>query len=530
MISLESQAEKKGLSYAAMLANAGLALAEVVQNRYFRRPYPKVIGLVGSGNNGGDTLVALTHLSRWGWKTQGFLVKQRNEQDMLVGEYQKSGGELLSLIDEKSFLTLRNNVFEADCILDGILGTGIKLPLRGEAQEALVFLSKLKDLPPVIAVDCPSGVDCDNGEADAACLPAELTVCMAAVKKGLLQQPALDFCGEILAVDIGLAQKLPAWKGISTEVVDADMVAGFLPARPADGHKGTFGTAVIAAGSINYCGAVVLAARAAYRIGVGLVTVAIPGAIYDTLAGHMPETTWLILPHTQGVFNGEAAGVLYPNLEKVDALLIGPGWGQDNETLAFLRNLLTKQELASGKGQMGFGGMENSTNSSSKVLPKLVIDADALKLLSKINDWEKKIEGAAVLTPHPGEMAVLTELDRDEIQADRVNIACEYAKRWNQVVVLKGAVTVVANVDGKCALIPIAAPSLATAGTGDVLAGMITGLLAQGVEPYQAAQAGAWLHARSGMLAKEMVGSGISVIANDVIDALPKVLKQTGGV
>ena len=244
----------------------------------------------------------------------------------------------------------------------------------------------------------------------------------------------------------------------------------------------------------------------------------------------MPETTWLILPHTLGVFNGEAAGILKDNLERVKALLIGPGWGQDPETLAFLRNLLTDQRSMPKKGQLGFGAMENLSGTSRKSLPNMVIDADALKLLAKIDEWEKLIERKAVLTPHPGEMAVLTGLNIKEIQAQRQNIASEYARQWGQVVVLKGAVTVVANADGDCTLIPIASPALATAGTGDVLAGMITSLLAQGVEPYKAAKAGAWLHARAGMLAGSRIGSNASVIASDVIDVLPEVLKQTGGV
>ena len=186
-----------------------------------------------------------------------------------LARIKRGGGELFILKDAESFSLLKQHVLETDYLLDGILGTGVKLPLRGKAKEVLTCLSDLIDLPSVIAVDCPSGVDCDSGDADKACLRAELTVCMAAVKKGLLQQPALDFCGEILAVDIGISESLPAWKNISTEVVDARAAAECLPDRPADAHKGTFGTAMISAGSINYCGAVLLAAKAAYRMGAG---------------------------------------------------------------------------------------------------------------------------------------------------------------------------------------------------------------------------------------------------------------------
>ena len=172
---------------------------------------------------------------------------------------------------------------------------------------------------------------------------------MAAVKAGLLKQPALDLCGEICAVDIGLPEDLPAWADVEIEVMDAITAAANLPERPADSHKGTFGACMIAAGSVNYCGAVLLAASAAYRMGAGLVRIAVPGAIYDTLAGQLAEATWLILPHTQGAINGEAAKIVRANLERVNALLLGPGWGQAVETRQFLENLLTGQNVRNKK-------------------------------------------------------------------------------------------------------------------------------------------------------------------------------------
>ena len=176
-------------------------------------------------------------------------------------------------------------------------------------------------------MDCPSGVDCDSGKAAKECLRAELTVCMAAVKAGLLEQPALGLAGEICTVEIGLGDDLPAWAGADVEVMDACTAAENLPERPADSHKGTYGTCLIAAGSVNYCGAALLAARAAYRMGTGLVRVGVPGAIYDTLAGQLAEATWLILPHTNGVINSEGAKVVWKNLDRVNALLIRAGLG-----------------------------------------------------------------------------------------------------------------------------------------------------------------------------------------------------------
>ena len=193
-------------------------------------------------------------------------------------------------------------------LLDGILGTGITLPLRGEIPEVLSIVSSQKKKPFIVAVDCPSGVDCDSGEAAKECLKADLTVCMAAVKQGLLKYPAHRFVGELAVVDIGLPRSLPAWNDVKGEVMAASKAAALLPPRPEDAHKGTFGTCMVAAGSVNYCGAALLAAEAAYRVGAGLVRVAIPGAIYDTIAGRLPEATWLVLPYTDGVINADGAG------------------------------------------------------------------------------------------------------------------------------------------------------------------------------------------------------------------------------
>ena len=530
MVALEKEADKKGLTYKQMMANAGLGLARIVNKRYFKGKSSCVLGLVGSGNNGGDTLVALKYLAEWGWQTRAYLVKERKQDDELLSAYQNIGGEIYSFADDENQTDLRKLALDCDCIMDGILGTGVKLPLRGQVKKALSQIALKKGLPPVIAVDCPSGVDCDSGEVSEACLRAELTVCMAAVKQGLLKQPALDFTGEIIVVNIGLFDDLSAWKGIDTEVIDAQWTAHHLPGRPVDGHKGTFGTCMLIAGSINYCGAVLLASRAAYRVGAGLVRAAIPGAIYDAVAGQLPDATWLMLPHTMGVINEEGVKVLSENLERVDCILAGSGWGLEPETLNFLRKLLKTTIVKTRQDPFGFEVTEGKSRSADMhPLPSMVIDADGLKLLAKIKGWEKKLEQTAVLTPHPGEMAVLTGLEVEKIQADRVEIASRYARLWGHVVVLKGALTVIAAPDGRKAIIPVANSALAVAGSGDVLAGMICGLIVQGMDAYCAAAAGAWLHAQAGLAALEILGNPASVLASDIIQGIAPVLTKTGG-
>jgi NAD(P)H-hydrate epimerase len=528
MITVEREANKRGLGYDQMMMNAGAALAEVIQERYGHTQTRNILGLIGSGNNGGDTLIALSELIEKGWQVAAYLVKSRKKNDPLVLSIIENYGQVISIDEDASFNELRELIIKSDIVLDGILGTGFKLPLRKTVFAPLQVFSEFDILPEIVAVDCPSGVDCDTGKVAEETLHADLTVCMAAIKKGLLKFPAFGYVGEIVVVDIGLPKNLQEFKNIHTSVVDQDMVCTILPARPLDAHKGTFGTCMIVGGSTNFCGAVLLSTESAYRIGAGLVRAAIPGAIYDAIAGQVPECTWIVLPHSMGVINSDASAVIQENLNRVGVMLIGPGVGQEKETLDFLKDLLRFKETHTEKAAIGFSSQSKIVKKTKRLTqPTLVFDADALKLLPNIKNWYQMLKQIAVLTPHPGEMAELTGLTIDEVQKDREGVVKKFAAKWGHVVVLKGAVTIIASPDGKAAFIPIATPALASAGTGDVLSGMITGLIAQGMKVFDAAVAGAWLHARAGVAAAIKQGQTISVTASDVIDQIPFVLKDT---
>ncbi|MDO9546172.1 MAG: NAD(P)H-hydrate dehydratase [Pelolinea sp.] len=526
MLDLEKEANDSGLGYDQMMLNAGSALADVIHERYGSGQQKHILGLIGSGNNGGDTLIALSKLIEKGWLAAAYLVNERKQKDALITKLIEMNCDVVPIKEDPSFERLRKLIDHTDLILDGILGTGIKLPLRKSISEVLQVFAGMENMPDIVAVDCPSGVDCDTGEAAEDTLSADLTVCMANVKKGLLKFPAFEYVGEIACVDIGLPENLSGYANMHSSVVDQMMVRKMLPSRPLNAHKGTFGTCMIVGGSINYCGAVILSARSAYRVGAGLVQAAIPGCIYDAIAGQVPECTWVVLPHSMGVIGSSASATLQENLERVDAMLVGPGMGQEKETLDFIKELLRFKETGSGKLTLGFSQhprMEKTTHLFTQ--PSLVFDADALKLISHIEKWYQLPEKIAVLTPHPGEMAILTGMTVEEIQKDRESIAREFAQKWGHVVVLKGAVTIVAAPDGHSFFIPIATPALASAGTGDVLAGMITGLLAQNISAIDAAVAGAWLHAQAGLAAEKSNGQNVSVTAGDVINQIPFVLK-----
>lgn len=505
MRDIEKEADANVLPYAEMMENAGIGLADIVNEIAFDNEWESVLGLVGPGNNGGDTLVALTHLAEEGWHVCAYLVK-RKKQNELVDRLLEAGGEVAFAEKDREFSVLADYIESADVLLDGLLGTGIKLPLKEEfadlMEQTLLILEDIDQPPYIVAVDCPSGIDCDTGESALECIPADLTVTMAAAKQGLLKLPAFEFVGELAVVDIGLPDDLASFHDLTTEVADHDLVAGLLPERALDSHKGTFGTALIAAGSLNYTGAALLAGTAAYRAGAGLVTLAVPEPLHAVLAGQLPEATWVLLSHEAGFIAEKASAVLLNHIHRATAFLIGPGMGNNISTRAFVETVISNVKLPT------------------------VVDADGLRHLSHIEDWHKKIFPHAVLTPHLGEMSALTGLSIEEIQENRNEVARDYAREWGHVVVLKGAFTVVASPDGQMTIIPVASPALARAGTGDVLAGLIVGLRAQGLDAYDAAVAGAYIHAEAGLLAAEDLGTTASVLASEVLNSIADVMSE----
>ncbi|GAB4538319.1 MAG: bifunctional ADP-dependent NAD(P)H-hydrate dehydratase/NAD(P)H-hydrate epimerase [Anaerolineales bacterium] len=507
MQELERLADARGLSYAEMMDNAGRALAKKIQDAARGKTWRDVLGLVGAGNNGGDTLLALTRLSEAGWQACGYVVK-RDKKDKLIANFIKAGGEVIYADGDKKFTRLNERIRAADVLLDGLLGTGAKLPLREDIAAALEqcasALANLEKPPFIVAVDCPSGIDCDAGEAAPQCLHADLTVTMAAVKQGMLRLPAFKFLGRLVTAEIGFPDSFSEFHSLPAEVADERLAASILPERPLDAHKGTFGTALIAAGCLNYTGAALLTGQSACRVGAGLATLAVPEPLHAALAGRLPEATWVLLPHKSGFIAENAAEVLLNYVHRATAFLIGPGLGFHASTKPFVEAVLTAIKIPA------------------------VIDADGLRHLEQIPAWHTRLKKMAILTPHVGEMAILTGLSKEEIQLQRGKVALQYAQTWGHVVVLKGAFTVIAAPDGRMTVIPVATAALARAGTGDLLAGMIVGLRAQRLDAYHAAVAGAYIHAQAGLLAEKRLGSA-AVTASDVLANISDIMKGLEG-
>ena len=514
---LEQAGNAAGYSYAEMMQQAGRGIAERIQRVFRRSEIRKVVGLVGDGNNGGDTLIALTALLLTGWETHALLVGKRNPMDPEVLDYQSEGGRLIEISQLQS-------TSSGSLLLDGIYGTGFRLPLPAETRAVLEEVNTIWDQSRLVAVDCPSGVDCSSGEVSPGTLKAGLTLCLEAVKSGMLKDPALAYCGELLAIDLGLAKYGDAARSSSVELIDRDFVAAHLPIRPEFSHKGDFGKLIVLGGSMTYTGAPVLAGRGAYAVGTGLVQLAVPEVIHTCCGGSNLEMTWLILDDADGVISENAYETLLPSLPGCSALVLGPGIGREDTTRRFIQHLLQGKQSEATPAKIGFPGIKVSPVRQVTALPPMVLDADGLSLLAELKAMPGKDRLQMVLTPHPGEMSRLTGLSVEEIQTDRLEVAARFAVSWGQTVLLKGANTVIVDENGQKMVLPIATSALAKAGSGDVLAGMIGGLLAQGLEPFYAAACAAWLHARAGILAARHIGAKESVLAGQVAAAIPRVI------
>lgn len=530
---IEKQADAGGLTYDQMMENAGRAVVDAMVERRDLAGRQVVI-LCGPGNNGGDGLVVGRHLHDLEAQVCIYLWKRDTTDDHNLDAVEERGLPVARAGDDKDLATLREWLDGADIVIDALLGTGLTRPIEGTLAELLGVVAEVvagRDDPPwVVAVDIPTGINSDTGHSDPATVPASLTVTFGLPKRGQFLFPGAADVGELVVDDIDIPSALSA--DVELEVTTVQMVRDLLPARPLDAHKGTFGSALIVAGSVNYTGAAYLAAGAATRIGTGLVTAALPGPVYPIVAAKLTEATYLVLPHDMGVIAPDAIKVLRENIAAYDALLIGCGLTQEEPTAEFIEAFLLHETAEHRRrGHIGFirpgaEGEDTGKDGAGVSLPPVVIDADGLNNLARIDEWWTKLRAEqAILTPHPGEMARLRGTEVPKIQADRIAAVREAAEDWGQVVVLKGAYTLIAAPDGRVTINPFAEPALATAGTGDVLAGTIVGLLAQGLAAYDAAIAGCYLHGLAGQLVGAELGSA-GAVAGDLLLALPYAIQE----
>jgi len=503
MREIDQDCIRRGTPGSVLMENAGRAVAEETKKILGSPEKNHILLLAGPGNNGGDGLVVARHLHDWGAEVSIYLCSQRRD-DTNLELVRKRNIPCYEAASDENLTKFGELLSQATCVIDALLGTGKARPLGGIFKQVLEQVNEAKRNSKgliIIAVDLPSGMNADTGEADPACPVTDNTITLAFPKLGLYHLPGAGLAGKVTIVDIGIPTYLA--DHVKTDLMTDGWAKTVLPPRPLSANKGSFGKALVVAGSINYVGAAYLACSGAIRAGVGLATLATPESLQAMLAARLSEVTYLPLPETErGIISAEAAKVIGENIAGYNALLVGCGLGQSQSAADFVSSLLFKEKL-----------------------PPLVIDADGLNILAKHNSWWKRLTNDAIMTPHPGEMSRLTGVSIADIQADRVKTTVKYASEWQKTIVLKGAFTVIASPDGQSRVCPIANPGLASAGTGDVLAGTITGLVAQGLSLFDSASLGVYLHGKAGELVRNNIGD-TGMIASDLLPALPAVIKQ----
>lgn len=487
---IEENANKQGMSYTEMMKNAGIACANAVY-RKLKCKNEKIAVVCGKGKNGGDGFVAARRLSEFGCDVSVILGGIPAAQDSIV-MFGKLGNIPVYTAEQPD---AKHLLSQADIIIDAVFGFGF----RGEPDEATArIFNNINDSPAyVVSIDIPSGAECDTAKVCSCCIKADMTLAISCRKPAHVLYPACDYCGKVKVVDIGL----------DNSCIDEEFFTfrkeptALLPSREPTAHKGNYGKVLSICGSMKYPGAAVLAATGAVKTGAGLVFAAFPEKAYPGIASKLTEPIMLPLPCCEDGFLARGAvQKLIPELQKADSVLIGCGLGQTLGTASVFAEVL------------------NNINS------KLVIDADGINLLRTNIHIPEALKGKTVLTPHPGEMARLFDLSTEQVNNNRLALTKAFAKKFGITVVLKGANTVVS--DGEKVYINLTGnPGMARGGSGDLLAGMIAGLMAQGFLPFEAAVAAVHIHGCAGDKAAAKYSTH-GMTPTDIADQLPELLKE----
>ncbi len=468
-----------------------------------------VVVICGSGNNGGDGMVVARYLHLWGIPVAVYALPARQNKrsgarlEAAVNRQvvERLGVELLP-VEEGGLGRVGEALAGASLVVDALLGTGIDRPVEGLVRSLIDMVNNCGK--PVLAVDLPSGVHSDSGQVMGSAVRADATVTFGYLKAGLLQFPGAGLCGKITVVDIGLPTfdqyKFPGGDRPQWRITTAGWVRRRLPDRPEDAHKGTFGHLLTVAGSAGMSGASILAGKSGLRAGAGLSILATPRSLIRQLPPQ--EVIYRGIAETEaGSIGEEAAAELAGEQPQFSAMVLGPGLSQNAGTVKFVHRFVPAIELP------------------------CVIDADGLNAMGEAAAGLLRNGRRFVLTPHPKELSRLIGLTVAEIQADRLGCAQKAAGRFNCVVVLKGARTVVAGPEEAAFINPSGNSAMATAGSGDVLSGVIGGLLAQGMPPLAAAVAGVYIHGGAGDMAANAIGSA-GIVAGDIMAFVPTVISQ----
>ena len=517
-----------GIPGIVLMETAGSAIVHAIEQHY---PTCQRIGIfAGKGNNGGDGIVIARQLAHAGRDVYLFLV---SPEESFSGEAHtnlqiakrlttsfglqaapKGGLRIEEILTDATLEpdssrvseTALNQIASCELLVDAIFGTG----LRGAVRDAIAtVINTINSLPiPVLSVDLPSGLDADTGQPLGTCIRADRTVTIGLPKRGLLMPPGAELTGKLEVADIGFPAQVVDAQDIKINWTTTTQASEWVPPRPLASHKGTYGRVLVVAGSTGMTGAAALASEAALRVGAGLVTLATPQHLNPILEVLLPEVMTLPLPETDG---GSLASSATPTIlefaEKTKSTLaIGPGLSQHPETVALVHQLVRE-------------------NREQGLDLRIVADADGLNALSQAREIISSLGNEAVLTPHPGEMARLTNTPVPTLEADRIRTAQQFASEYGVTLVFKGAPTVTSDANGNVWVNSTGNPGMATGGMGDVLTGIIAGLIAQGLPSERAAALGVYLHGLAGDSVAERLGMH-GLTASDVLKAVPEAISS----
>jgi NAD(P)H-hydrate epimerase len=489
--------EVYGIPSLELMENAGKAVAEKV-HRYYPEA-ERVAVFCGKGNNGGDGLVAARHLSEKANAAVFLLCRKEELSGGAKANLEKFKGRVLEVTGEGELKKSLSASAKGDLIVDAIFGTGLRSDATGLFKEAIEGINSIGRK--VVSVDIPSGIDSDNGQIRGVAVKADLTVTFGAPKVGLYLFPGVEYAGRVEVADIGFPHALISGEAVKTWVIERSDISPLFPGREKDSHKGTFGHLLIVAGSRGKTGAAAMACTSAFRAGAGAVTLAVPKNLQPIYEMKLTEVMTEPLSEDEKWSIGEGALEEVIKLsEDKSALAIGPGIVPTPPAIKVMAGLIedTPQPM--------------------------VIDAGGIDAIAANPDSLKNAKGPRVMTPHPGEMGRLLGIPSRQVQADRVGVARGFAQGNNVCVVLKGANTVIAVPEGRVFICTTGNPGMATAGTGDVLTGMIGGFLAQGFEPEKAAIAAVYLHGLAGDMVRDEKGE-YGIMATDLVEEIPYAIK-----
>ncbi len=492
-----------------LMENAALGIMKEVEKDICNGILPKKAHaciICGTGNNGGDGFAVARHLASIDWNMDVFICgdKSRITGDALINLHIINKLNIpIHVIEDPDMAEFDRSLARSHLIIDGMLGTGFRGRLRGNYEAVIEKINKQHKF--VLSIDNPTGLNCDTGFAEGSCIKADKTITLGLPKIGLVINDGPYYCGELSICGLSIPEEVYDSIGIRRFLTEKDELRNLIKPRKLHNHKGSFGKVFIAAGSRGMEGAGLLAAKAALRSGAGIVELAVPEGAFDAVRGEIPVViTSGLADDGEGCLTSQSWKGLLSGAEKASVLLMGPG----------IRNIQQVREA-----------VVNTIINCSK---PLVLDADGLNAISHEPEILLKRSETTIITPHPGEMARLMGISTSEIQQNRLEAAESFANKYKVIVVLKGYRTIISAPWGETWINPTGNPGMATAGSGDVLGGVISSFIAQGMSPMEAAVCGAYIHGAAGDKAAEKYGQW-GMVASDIIKYIPHTIMDIGG-